>query len=174
MATESISKKFYRVCTDAVNRVFDRIAFWTLDSQVENESNGMTLNQTVGSIRGITSARTNTVEGYALDAVFAQQATHIQEFTVKGTRQSSDPAGTVYWESNTGSSEFPYKAVFPTTLYEADADPDWCLKTASRFPSATEKVNNGLIQIAEFTGTQVIFYASDLITTDVTLRVKGL
>lgn len=174
MATESISKRFYRVCTDAVNRVFDRIAFWTLDSQVENESNGMTLNQTVGSILGITSDRTNTTEGYALDAVFAQQATHIEEFTVKGTRQSSDPAGTVYWESNTTSQEFPYKAVFTTDLYEAGADPDWCLKTAGTFPTSVEKINNGLIQIAQFTGTEVIFYASDLISTDVTLRVKGL
>lgn len=71
--TETITKKFYRVCVDKAQNVWERIAFWTTADQVAVEVNGKTTNlqETVGNIRGIdyvTAAKAITEEGYALDA----------------------------------------------------------------------------------------------------------
>lgn len=68
MASESVVKKYYRICTDAENKIFDRVAFWTLDGQVQNESTGKSLQETVGSIQGITNSLNTSATGFALDA----------------------------------------------------------------------------------------------------------
>ena len=44
MSTENIVSKKYRILTDAVNKVYDRISFWTKSSDVYN-NNGKNLQE---------------------------------------------------------------------------------------------------------------------------------
>lgn len=170
--TETIKDAYYRVCVDAENKIFQRIAFWTKASQVEvDQGNGTksNLQQTVGAIKGITSDRNITQEGYALDSVFASQICHIEEFNIPISK----------WV-DTGDANYRWKAVFVSDLYAPNSSPDWCLKTASRFPTTAEKDANEIIQIMEValnqsTGnTEVIFYSTSKPSIDVTIQVKGL
>ena len=73
MATENIvtSKKF-RICTDAVNKIYDRISFWTKASDVYNNSD-KALETTCGSITGITSSLTSTSTTMAASASAIKQ-----------------------------------------------------------------------------------------------------
>ena len=170
--TETIKDAYYRVCVDAENKIFQRIAFWTKASQVEvDHGNGekSNLQQTVGAIKGITSDRNVTQTGYALDSVFASQICHIEEFVIPLSK----------WEG-TDDSEYRWKAVFESNLYAPNSSPDWCLKTAGKFPTQAETESNNIIQIMEVarnntTGkTEVIFYSTSKPAIEVTIQVKGI
>ena len=170
--TETIKDAYYRVCVDAENKIFQRMAFWTKASQVEvDQGNGVksNLQQTVGAIKGITADRNVTQQGYALDSVFASQICHIEEFSIPTTK----------WEDS-GDLNYKWKAVFETDLYAPNSSPDWCLKTAGKFPTTAEKESNEIIQIMEVatnqtTGnTEVIFYSTSKPSIDVTIQVKGI
>lgn len=170
--TETIKDAYYRVCVDAENKIFKRMAFWTKASQVEvDQGNGVksNLQQTVGAIKGITSDRNITQEGYALDSVFASQICHIEEFVIPVNM----------WQG-TGDSNYSWKAVFPCELYAVGSSPDWCLKTASLFPTQAEKESNDIIQIMEVSynqsleRTEVIFYSTSRPSINVTIQVKGI
>lgn len=163
MAVENIVKDYYRICTDAQNLAFDRVAFWTLDSQVQNESTGKSLHETLGDIKGITTSKSVTTSGYCVDATVIADMFNVRQFTIK----KGD------WVA-TGRSDFIRKAVVNTTAYAAGTDPDWCIHTASIFPTEAEVVLNNIIQIANFTGNTIEFYASDVPTSDATIDVKGL
>lgn len=66
MAERIVSKK-YRILVDATNEEWDRISLWTKASDVENAA-GLTLEETVGGIKGITTDTAVVEEGYAADA----------------------------------------------------------------------------------------------------------
>lgn len=170
--TETIKDAYYRVCVDAENKIFNRIAFWTKASQVEvDQGDGQksTLQQTVGAIKGLTSDRNITQPGYALDSVFASQICHIEEFVIPLSK----------WES-TGDANYHWKAVFESDLYAPNSSPDWCLKTAGTFPTQQETEANAIIQIMEVTtnavtgNTEVIFYCTSKPEIEVTIQVKGI
>lgn len=68
MSTENIvSGKKYRILTDAVNKVYDRISFWTKSSDVYN-NNDQNLETTCGSITGISDSLTSTSSNVAASA----------------------------------------------------------------------------------------------------------
>lgn len=73
MATENIvTGKKFRICTDAVNKIYDRISFWTKASDVYNNSD-KALETTCGSITGITSSLTSTSKTMAASASAIKQ-----------------------------------------------------------------------------------------------------
>ena len=73
MATENIvTGKKFRICTDAVNKIYDRISFWTKASDVYNNSD-KALETTCGSITGITSSLTSTSTTMAASASAIKQ-----------------------------------------------------------------------------------------------------
>ena len=61
------SRKIYRICTDAENKVWDRINFLTNAASVD-AADGQSLEDKVGQIKGITDATNVTETGYAADA----------------------------------------------------------------------------------------------------------
>ena len=68
MSTENIvSGKKYRILTDAVNKVYDRISFWCKASDVEFNS-GSNAQTTLGSITGISDSLTSTSSNVAASA----------------------------------------------------------------------------------------------------------
>ena len=68
MATENIkNRKIYRICTDATNKVWDRINFLTNATSVD-AADGDNMETKVGAIKGITTSTDVTEEGYAADA----------------------------------------------------------------------------------------------------------
>ena len=60
-------RKIYRICTDAVNKVWDKIYFLTNATSVDAED-GDNLETKVGAIKGITASTSVTETGYAADA----------------------------------------------------------------------------------------------------------
>ena len=61
------NRKIYRICSDAANKVWDRINFLTSATSVDAED-GDNLEIKVGAIKGITTSTSVTEEGYAADA----------------------------------------------------------------------------------------------------------
>lgn len=58
---------FYRRCIDVADKIWERISFWTKASDVEF-NDGMTAEEKVGAIKGVTTATDIVEEGYAADA----------------------------------------------------------------------------------------------------------
>jgi hypothetical protein len=67
MAEVIVKGRKYRILVDATERLWNRLSFWTAAEDVEFES-GDTLENNVGSIKGITTSKNVTEEGYAADA----------------------------------------------------------------------------------------------------------
>lgn len=66
MTETKITGKKYRVWNGLLNK-WERLSFWTKASDVENEA-GLTLEETVGEIKGITASLAESRTGYAADA----------------------------------------------------------------------------------------------------------
>lgn len=68
MPTENLKqRKIYRICTDAANKVWDKIYFLTNATSVD-ANDGDNLETKVGAIKGITTSTSVTTTGYAADA----------------------------------------------------------------------------------------------------------
>lgn len=81
-----IGKKF-RVCIDVVNKVWQRISFWTKASDVEFDD-GKTAQEKLGAINGITSALNSSDSTLALSAS-AGQALDTKITTISNTNIST-------------------------------------------------------------------------------------
>ena len=61
-----VTGRYFRRCTDAVNKVWQRISFWHKASDCEFDD-GQTAQAKVGAIKGITTSTSVTETGYAAD-----------------------------------------------------------------------------------------------------------
>lgn len=61
-----ITGRYFRRCTDAVNKVWQRISFWHKASDCEFDD-GQTAQTKVGAIKGITTSTSVTETGYVAD-----------------------------------------------------------------------------------------------------------
>ena len=66
MSVVDVTGKAYKILTDASNRVWSRISFWTKGSDVEmNDGNSAETN--LGAIKGLTASTNVGTTGYAAD-----------------------------------------------------------------------------------------------------------
>lgn len=80
--TENIKdRQPYRVCTDAENRVYDKIMLLTNGNSVDCED-GMTVEEKIGDFKGIVTD-TQFQEGYVLDSTIAGKAPTILSATLR-------------------------------------------------------------------------------------------
>lgn len=96
MSTENIvSGKKYRILTDAINKVYDRISFWCKASDVEFNS-GSNAQTTLGSITGISDSLTSTSSNVAASAYAVKQLndkiTKLNSNLIKGNVVSNTSA----------------------------------------------------------------------------------
>lgn len=63
-----VTGRYFRRCTDAVNKVWQRISFWHKASDCEFDD-GQTAQTKVGAIKGITTSTSVTETGYAADMI---------------------------------------------------------------------------------------------------------
>ena len=84
-----VTNRYFRRCTDAANKVWQRISFWHKASDCEFDD-GSTAQTKVGAIKGITTSTSVTETGYAADMT-----------TVKGLQTQIDELN-----SNLGASFF--------------------------------------------------------------------
>ena len=61
-----VTNRYFRRCTDAANKVWQRISFWHKASDCEFDD-GSTAQTKVGAIKGITTSTSVTETGYAAD-----------------------------------------------------------------------------------------------------------
>ena len=61
-----VTNRYFRKCTDAANKVWQRISFWHKASDCEFDD-GSTAQTKVGAIKGITTSTSVTETGYAAD-----------------------------------------------------------------------------------------------------------
>lgn len=88
-----VTNRYFRRCTDAANKVWQRISFWHKASDCEFDD-GSTAQTKVGAIKGITTSTSVTETGYAADMT-----------TVKGLQTQIDELN-----SNLGSNRLLYVA----------------------------------------------------------------
>lgn len=88
-----VTGRYFRRCTDAANKVWQRISFWHKASDCEFDD-GTTAQTKVGAIKGITTSTSVTETGYAADMT-----------TVKGLQTQIDELN-----SNLGSNRLLYVA----------------------------------------------------------------
>lgn len=84
-----VTNRYFRRCTDAANKVWQRISFWHKASDCEFDD-GSTAQTKVGAIKGITTSTSVTETGYAADMT-----------TVKGLQTQIDELN-----SNLGSKSY--------------------------------------------------------------------
>lgn len=85
-----VTNRYFRRCTDAANKVWQRISFWHKASDCEFDD-GSTAQTKVGAIKGITTSTSVTETGYAADMT-----------TVKGLQTQIDELN-----SNLGNVNVP-------------------------------------------------------------------
>jgi hypothetical protein len=73
MASENIKqRKIYRICSDAANKIWDRIYFLTNAASVD-ANDGLDMETKVGAVKGITTSTNVTEKGYAADATVVKE-----------------------------------------------------------------------------------------------------
>lgn len=75
-----VTGRKFRKCIDAVNKVWQRISFWTKACDVEFED-GMSAEAKIGAVKGITADLTTTEEGYAADMTILNRLTESGRIT---------------------------------------------------------------------------------------------
>lgn len=98
-----VTNRYFRRCTDAANKVWQRISFWHKASDCEFDD-GSTAQTKVGAIKGITTSTSVTETGYAADMT-----------TVKGLQTQIDELN-----SNLGK-ELIFEKVFSCNFRKSSA-----------------------------------------------------
>ncbi len=83
MATIEIQPtKRYRILYDPENMIWHQIPMWSTGSSIDCDD-GMTVEQKIGGLKGITRNKLTTTTGYILDATVAQAKPTIVEKTLE-------------------------------------------------------------------------------------------
>lgn len=150
-----VTNRYFRRCTDAANKVWQRISFWHKASDCEFDD-GSTAQTKVGAIKGITTSTSVTETGYAADMTTVKGLqTQIDELNSNlgnlvyklnvqlRSITTSEPAGE--WSSN---QRYGYKAdiskVYP--LYKKLSEDNFIIELLGG--SGSSSVGNGGAQNA--------------------------
>lgn len=106
-----VTNRYFRRCTDAANKVWQRISFWHKASDCEFDD-GSTAQTKVGAIKGITTSTSVTETGYAADMT-----------TVKGLQTQIDELNSnlgakLLWTNESTGSAFKEQTISISSTFD--------------------------------------------------------